>query len=64
MERAGRSGFEKLFLNNQSGIRAWCHLTFSEQLELPVSVWRFYFRRALALSKEVNKPHGKQVPKV
>lgn len=59
MERAGRGDFEKHFLNNQPGIRAWCHLTFSEQLELPVSVWRFYFRRALALSDKAKKPNGK-----
>jgi hypothetical protein len=64
MEGKGRGVFERHFLNNQPGIRSWCHLTFSEQLDLPVSVWRFYFRRAMALSEQVKEAHGKQVPKV
>lgn len=60
MERGSSGGsFESLFLINHPGICSWCQLTFSEQLDLPVSVWRFYVRRALALSEKVNNPNGK-----
>lgn len=50
----GKPPFERCFLNNHGGISDWCRLTFTEQFMLPVSIWLFHFKRALALSKKAN----------